>query len=149
MHVDSEFTVGIHTLLVYAYFNEDKVTSENVSRSIGCNPVIVRKVFSKLSKAGLLNPGKGNARTVLAKPADRITLKDVFIATQEESVEETFNMYPANLQCPIGKEIHSLLDSHFTSAMDAMLEDLSRTTIADLVSELPADRKPPESLSSL
>ena len=149
MHVDSEFTVGIDTLLVYAYFRDDRITSEHVSRSIGCNPVIVRKVFSKLSKAGLLNPGKGNARTVLAKPADQITLKDIFIATQEESVEETFNMYSANLQCPIGKEIHSLLNSHFTSAMDAMLEDLSKTTIADLVADLPKDRKLPEPLKNL
>ena len=150
MHVDSEFTVGVHTLLLFAYIKEDKITSEIVARSIGCNPVIVRKVFSKLSKAGLLNPGKGNARTVLARPAGEITLKDVFLATQEETVEETFSMYPTNPGCPVGNEIHNLLYSRFDSARGAMLEDLSRTTIADLASELPADRnRLPESLRGL
>ena len=149
MHVDSEFTVGVHILLLYAYIKEDRITSEIAARSIGCNPVIVRKVFSKLSKAGLLKPGKGNARTVLARPAKNITLKDVFLATQEETVEETFNMYPTNPNCPVGSEIHELLYGRFDSAMNAMLKDLSKTTIAKLASELPADRcRLPESLRS-
>ena len=147
MHVDSEFTVGVHILLLYAYIEDDRITSGTAARSIGCNPVIVRKVFSKLSKAGLLRPGKGNARTELARPAGEITLEDVFLATQEESVEEAFNMYPANPMCPVGSEIHELLHGRFESAMDAMLNDLSRTTVADLASELPADRnRLPESL---
>ncbi len=147
MHVDSEFTVGVHILLLYAYIEEDKITSEIAAKSIGCNPVIVRKVFSKLSKAGLLRPGKGNARTVLARPAKDITLKDIFLATQEETVEETFNMYPTNPGCPVGSEIHDILYGRFNSAMNAMLKDLSKTTIAKLTSELPADRnRLPESL---
>ncbi len=150
MHVDSEFTVGIHTLLVYAFFTEDKITSEAVARSIGCNPVIVRKVFSKLSRAGLLSTGMGNAWTRLAKPADQITLRDVFIATQGEGVEDTFNMYPANLNCPIGSEIHGLLFKRFSSAMESMKDDLAKTTIADLASELPQDRnRLPEALKNL
>lgn len=150
MHVDSEFTVGVHILLLYAYIEEDKITSEIVSRSIGCNPVIVRKVFSKLSQADLLRPGRGNARTTLARPADEITLEDVFLATQEESVEEAFNMYPTNPKCPVGSEIHELLHGRFESAMDAMLKDLSKTTIADLASELPAGKnRLPESLRKL
>ena len=141
MHVDSEFTVGIHTLLIFGFFTDDRITSDMVAKSIGCNPVIVRKVFGKLSRAGLLNPGKGNARTVLARPADEITLKDVFMATQEEDVDSTFNMYPANPKCPVGSEIHGLLHSRFASAMDAMLDDLDRTTIADLAAELPPEKK--------
>ena len=146
MHVDSEFTVGVHILLLYAYI-DDRITSEIAAKSIGCNPVIVRKVFSKLSKAGLLRPGKGNARTVLARPADDITLKDVFLATQEETVEETFNMYPTNPGCPVGSEIHDLLYGRFDSAIIAMLEEFSKTTIAKLASELPAGRnRLPESL---
>ncbi len=147
MRVDSEFTVGIHALLVYGFFDEDRITSDTVARSIGCNPVIVRKVFSKLSKAGLLRTGMGGARTVLAKPAEEISLKDVFLATEEEDAEAAFSMYPANLRCPIGKEIHGILSSRFRSAMDAMLEDLSRTTLADLIGELPPEkRRLPEEL---
>ena len=150
MHVDSEFTVGVHILLLYAYIEEDKITSKIAATSIGCNPVIVRKVFSKLSKAGLIRPGRGNARATLARPADEITLKDVFQATQEETVEEAFNMYPTNPRCPVGSEIHELLHGRFESAMDAMLKDLSKTTIANLASELPAGRnRLPESLRNL
>ncbi len=140
MHIDSQFTVGIHTLMAVGFFEEDKMTSEKVARSIGCNPVIVRNVFSKLSKAGLLRPGMGNARTVLNRPADSITLLDVFKATQEEDIDGIFSMYPANLRCPIGGEIHEILSSRFTDAYRAMLDSFARTTIANLISELPSER---------
>ena len=140
MHIDSEFTVGIHTLLMYGFFTEDRITSNMVARSVGCNPVIARKVFSKLSKAGLLKTGTGNAHTTLAKPTKDITLKDVFLATEEEGADEAFNMYPENDDCPISKDIHKILCPRFQSAMDSMLDDLSKTTIADLIAELPPEK---------
>lgn len=141
MHVDSQFTVGIHTLMVVGFFEDDKITSEKIARSIGCNPVIVRKVSAKLAKAGLLVPGKGRAKTVLGKSPGKITLYDIFKATQEQEADDIFNMYPANLNCPVGKEIHDILSSRFESAVKAMGRDLSETTLSDLISELPADKK--------
>ncbi len=150
MHVSSQFTVGIHSLMVVAFFDEDRITSAMVARSIGCNPVIVRNVFSKLSRAGLLNPGRGNSRTELAKPASEITLRDIFLATEEVQDGSIFHIYPANLKCPVGGEIHEILGSRFDSAMDAMLDDMSRTTLADLVSELPPEKKVlPEALKTM
>lgn len=147
MRIDSHFTVGIHTLLVIGFFKEDKITSGMVARSIGCNPVIVRNVFLKLSAAGLLCPGKGNARTVLGRPPEDITLRDIFEATQDGDPETVFSMYPVNERCPVGSEVHDILHSRFDSALNAMMEDMSRTTLADLISELPADKaKLPEAL---
>ncbi len=141
MHVSSQFTVGIHSLMVVAFFDEERITSAMVARSIGCNPVIVRNVFSKLSKAGLLNPGRGNSRTELAKPAEEITLRDIFLATEEVQDGSIFHIYPANLKCPVGGEIHDILGSRFDSAMGAMLDDLGRTTLAELVAELPQEKR--------
>jgi|GEM_PF-42485 len=147
MHVDSQFSVGIHTLLVIGFFDQDKITSGMVAKSIGCNPVIVRNVFAKLSKAGLLRPGKGNARTELGRSADEITLRDVFEATQDDDVDSVYNMYPENPYCPVGSEIHSMLHSRFSSALESMQADLSKTTIADLISEIPQEKKQiPEAL---
>ena len=141
LHIDSTFTVGIHTLLVVAFFKDDKITSEKVAISIGCNPVIVRNVFGMLSKAGLLRPGMGKARTVLGRSAEEITLLDVFDATQNDDVDDIFSMYPTNPYCPVGSEIHGMLSSRFSDAMDAMRNDLSRTTIADLITELPEEKR--------
>lgn len=141
MHVGSQYTVGIHTLLMVAFFNEDRITSEIVATSIGCNPVIVRNVFTKLSKASLLKPGMGKARTRLGRPADEITLYDVFAAVDADDADGIFRMYTVNTHCPVGNEIHDLLSSRFDIAIRSMMNQLSKTTIADLVSELPQEKR--------
>ena len=109
--------------------------------SIGCNPVIVRNVFTKLSKASLLKPGMGKARTRLGRPADKITLYDVFAAVDADDADGIFRMYTANTHCPVGNEIHDLLSSRFDIAIRSMMNQLSKTTIADLVSELPQEKR--------
>ena len=140
MRSDSLYTVGIHSLMLVAFFREDNMTSEKIARSVGCNPVIVRNVFVKLSKAGLLMTGQGKKRPELACPASQITLKDVFLATQTDDVDCMFKMYDTNPSCPVGKDIHNILQPRFESARDSMLDEMSKTTIADLVSELPPEK---------
>ena len=140
MRSDSQFTVAIHTLILVEYYRDESITSDLVARSIGCNPVIVRNVFTKLSKAGILNPGMGRKKTELAVPADRITLRDVFAATQSLHVEHMFGMYAPNSQCPVGPDIHRILTDRLENARDSILKELESTTIADMVSDIPPGR---------
>jgi len=140
MHVDSEFTVGIHILTCYGILADSGITSRELGLSIGCNAVIVRKVMANLSRAGLLKPGMGRAQTTLGRPAESITLKDVLLATEEESAGDVFNMYPAVEKCPLSRDLRKVLAPHFQSAFDAMLEELSHATIADIMSEFPEDK---------
>lgn len=140
MHVDSEFTVGIHILACYGILADSGITSKELGLSIGCNAAIVRKVMAKLNRAGLLKSGMGRAQTVLGRPAESITLKDVLIATEEESGGDVFNMYPAVERCPLSRDLRKVLTPHFQSAFDAMLEELSHVTIADIMSEFPTDK---------
>lgn len=140
MRSDSQYTVGIHTLMLVAFVREDNMTSDKVARSVGCNPVIVRNVFVKLSKAGLLRTGRGRKRPELARPASEITLRDVFLATQTDDVDLMFKMYDANPHCPVGKDIHNILQPRFEAAVVALLDEMVKTTIADLVAELPPEK---------
>ena len=140
MRSDSQFTVAIHTLMLVEYYRDESITSDLVARSIGCNPVIVRNVFTKLNRAGILNPGMGRKKTELAVPADRITLRDVFAATQSLNIEHMFGMYDANPKCPVGPDIHRILTDRLEAARDSILRDLDGTTIADLVSGIPPGR---------
>ena len=140
MRSGSQYTIGIHNLMLVEFFRQDSITSQIAARSIGCNPVIVRNVFTKLKKAGLLKPGYGRRRTELGRPADTITLYDVFMATESDDLDTMFKMYPANLNCPVGSDIHGILSSRFGKARDAMLKVLSETTIADLVADLPPEK---------
>lgn len=70
----------------------------------------------------------------LAKSADTITLLDVYNAINEgEEERDIFNFHPKpNPKCPVGSNIHRVLDSALEDAQNAMKDSLNKTTIADL-----------------
>jgi DNA-binding IscR family transcriptional regulator len=77
-----------------------------------------------------LGPGGGFE---LARPAKDITLRDVFAAL--ESVELfTGHRSPPNASCPVGAHILPVLREATAPAVEALQEELSRTTVADIAS---------------
>jgi DNA-binding IscR family transcriptional regulator len=141
MRSDSLYTVGIHALVMIGLYDDQRVTSQIVARSIGCNPVIVRNAFTKLTSAGLLVPGKGLKRTTLGRPACEITLYDVFCATESDDAERMFKMYPVNACCPIAGDLHNAMSAAFEDAKESMMSALSKTTIADLIDGIPPEKR--------
>lgn len=137
MRTNSKYTIGIHALLMIAYFDQKKITSEDVARSVGCNSVIVRNVFADLRKANLLQTKSGKGKTELLKPANEITLWDIYVATESSNVDDIFKMYyTSKAICPIGSNIKGLLNGHFENAIDAMKSELEKVTIESLIEEL-------------
>ena len=55
MHVSNKCSIAIHCLIfIHEYGAENKVTSELLSFSTGCNPVTIRGILSALKKSGVL-----------------------------------------------------------------------------------------------
>ena len=51
MHVSNKCSIAIHCLIfIHEYGTENKVTSELLSLSTGCNPVTIRVILSALKK---------------------------------------------------------------------------------------------------
>ena len=64
MQITSRFTIAIHILGAIDYFHgKVPVNSTLLAQSIGANPVIVRGVMAKLSKAGYILASKGMIST--------------------------------------------------------------------------------------
>lgn len=93
----------------------------------------------QLKDAGLIEVTAGTGGASLAKPASDITLLDVLDAV--ESVEDgglfDFHANP-NPACPVGGSMHTLLDGRLHEAEEALRDNLARTTLQDLLDELPA-----------
>jgi Rrf2 family protein len=135
MQVSVRFTAAIHTLLCIKHFEREyRVTSDFISGSTGVNAVIIRKVLLQLQKAELVETAAGVGGSHLARPADKITLLDVYKAVNDgESGQVVFNFHPnPNLKCPIGGSIHKLLDPVLENAQKAMERELAKTTIDEL-----------------
>ena len=138
MQIGSKFTIGVHIITAIDYFKEmDRVNSDFLAGSIGVNPVIVRTVISQLREAGILETQRGSSCAVLRKRLDEITLYDIYKAVGSVNEEEGlfhFHEQP-NPDCPVGRNIHKVLDHRLLEAQRVMEEELRKTTLADIVED--------------
>lgn len=141
MQISRDFTIAVHTLLCIGYFSTDnKVTSDFISKSVGVNPVIIRNMMLMLKKAGLIEVKQGAGGATLAKTPKQITLLDIYKATGcNEKPVFNFHENP-NKKCPVGKNIHTVLDSRLDEIQELIEKKLKTTTIAELLAGLPAKK---------
>lgn len=139
MQIGSRFTIGIHIITAIDYFKEmDRVNSEFLAGSIGVNPVIVRTVISQLREAGIVQTQRGSSGAELTSPLDEITLYDIYKAVG--SVDEKEGLFhfheQPNPACPVGRNIHKVLDRRLMDAQKAMEEKLKATTLAAIAEDI-------------
>ena len=132
MGTSTRFAVGVHLLTALAASPGKAVRSEDVADSASTNPVVVRRLFSLMTAAGLirarLGPGGGFE---LARPAGDITLRDVFAAVESGELFAEHRS-PPSASCAVGAHILPVLREATAPAVEALEEELSRTTIADI-----------------
>ena len=138
MQIGSKFTIGVHIITAIDYFKDmDRVNSEFLAGSIGVNPVIVRTVISQLREAGIVQTQRGSSGAELTKKLDEITLYDIYKAVGSVDTEEgLFHLHEQpNPDCPVGRNIHRVLDQRLIDVQRAMEEKLRSTTLADIVKD--------------
>lgn len=125
--------MAVHVLAVLAYKEGDRVTSSYLSESVNTNPVIIRRLLSTLQKARLVDTRKGaGSGSRLDRSPSRITLAEVYKAVEEEDAFTMPRQKP-NEACPVGQCIQEELTHIFSSAEDAMIRELGRVTVADVI----------------
>ncbi len=137
MRASSRFAIGVHTMLCIAQFGEAyKVTSQLVSQSTGQNPVVIRRTFVQLKQAELINVERGAGGATFTKnPAD-ITLLDIFRATEDDDSEFFGFHETSNPECPVGHNIHAVLDPEIQASKRALERRLEAVTLQDLIDRL-------------
>lgn len=139
MQISTRFTIAVHTLLCIQYFSpERKATSAFIAGSVNVNPVVIRRTLGQLKEAGIVSVEAGVGGASLARPAEDITLLDVYRAV--ECVDgDLFNFHAdPSAACPVGRNVHAVLDGRLAAAQRALEEQLATTTIAELGSEVEA-----------
>ena len=134
MQISSRFTIGLHILTAIDMFQKDyKVTSDFLAGSIRTNPVVVRKILGQLKKAGLIHSSQGLAGVAMAKPLEEISFYDVYSAIEPVEDGDLFRFHDdPNPDCPVGRNIHELLDGKLREIQSAMEEKMRGYTLADL-----------------
>lgn len=138
MQISSRFTIALHMFSCIDVFKDDyKVTSEFLASSIQVNPVVIRKLLSQLKNAGLIEVKRGTGGTSIAKPLEEITFLDVYHAVDcvEENTLFHFHENP-NPDCPVGRNIHAVLDEKLMRVQNAMERELASITLADVKNDM-------------
>ena len=137
MQITSKFTAAVHILTCIEVFGgEMRVTSDFLSGSTGVNAVIVRNVLGQLRNAGIVETRQGSGGAHLAKALDEITLYDIYRAVECTDDTGLFRFHEnPNAKCPVGRNIHKVMDSRLEAAQAALENELKLTTLAEIVSD--------------
>ncbi len=134
MQISSRFTIALHIFACVDTFKDDyKVTSDFLATSINTNPVIIRKILTRLKNAGLINVARGTGGIELTRALSEITFFDVYEAIDPVERGELFRFHEApNPDCPVGRNIHALLDEKLKNIQNAMETEMKKYTLLDL-----------------
>ena len=133
MQISSRFTMAIHMFACIDTFTDQKMTSDFMAGSIGTNPVIIRKILQQLKAAGLVEVSRGTGGVTITRPLDQITFLDIYKAVECAPEEQLFHFHEnPNPMCPVGKNIHRVLDGRLHEVQRAMEEKLAEMTLADV-----------------
>ena len=135
MHISAKCSIAIHCLLfIHEYGSDNKVTSELLSRSTGCNPVVIRGIVSALKKDGILAPKADSGGSVLACPSKEITLYRVCMALEPDCLDRMIGVHPSPSQfCPVGRRIRDTLKVPYRKIRDDMAQSLQNITLEDVI----------------
>lgn len=134
MQISSRFTIALHIFTCADVFKDEyKVTSDFLAGSINTNPVVIRKILTQLRNAGLITVARGTGGVTPTRPLSDITFYDVYQAIEPVENGDLFHFHEApNPECPVGRNIHGLLDGKLKAIQGAMEDEMKKYTIEDL-----------------
>lgn len=142
MRISNKCSMALHTLLLLAVFPESRLNSEDIAKSVGCNPVMVRGLLSKLKDAGLVATQRGTGGSSLSKAPEEITIWSVYQAVDKDSLDTLIGLHPnPSPRCPVGSRIYALLETPYASIRSAVQEAMEAATLRQLVEDYEASLK--------
>lgn len=137
MQISSRFTIALHVFACIDTFQDShKLTSDFIAGSVNVNPVVIRRILQQLKAADLVTVTRGTGGCKIAKPLEDITFLDVYNAVECVESGELFHFHEnPNPNCPVGRNIHYVLDDKLKRIQSAMENEMAKITIADVIAD--------------
>ncbi len=134
MQISSRFTLAVHILVCIDTFKDNyKITSDFLASSTNVNPVIIRKILGQLKVAGIAEVARGSGGASIAKPLNEISFLDIYHAVDCIDSKGLFNFHEnPNVKCPVGQNIHLIMDDKLERIQSAMEKELASITLEDI-----------------
>ena len=134
--MDTKFSTAIH-LLILVSEAESPMSCEQIARSVGTNASYIRKVATRLSRAGIIESHRGVPGFSLIEAPRDIALLDVYRAVEETEAVHVFDIHqnPSD-SCIVGRNIRPVLSGMFRHAEQVVEDELSGATLADCMARM-------------
>ncbi|MBW4025820.1 MAG: Rrf2 family transcriptional regulator [Acidobacteria bacterium] len=140
MAANTRFVTAIHALVILALEPASLATSDDVADALKTNPVVIRRVFSHLRQAGLIESHKGpNGGSRLARPPKEITLAAIYRAVESEPLlTATLSSSATGNKAgnKAGNKLAGTLEEVFRRTQRAVEKELEETTLNDLAKRM-------------
>ena len=129
--------MAVHILICIEVFGKDnKITSEFLASSVNVNPVVIRRLLQQLKRAGIVVVKRGSGGADISKNLEDITLLDIYNAVESVENGELFHFHEnPNVLCPIGRNIHNIMDRRLLEIQEAMESQMRSVTIRDVMDD--------------
>ncbi|ALM82858.1 Rrf2 family transcriptional regulator [Bordetella sp. N] len=133
-----QFSVASHVMAALGVNEGTPLRSSALAESVNAEPSFVRRVISKLAKAGLVTTTRGkNGACELARSPGKITLLDIYRAS---AAPEAFALHDYSVaeNCQVSRNIKFCMANVLREAQDGFEQRLARQTLADVVKAIEA-----------
>lgn len=133
---NTRLSVAAHLMIALGHRAPEPLTSDQLARSVRTHPVVLRRLLSRLAKAGLVRAHTGPAGGYeLNRPLERITLLDVWRAVDDKGLF-ALHSTPINRTCQVSCGIRDALADAYERADHAVEGSLQRTRLSDLLARI-------------
>ncbi len=139
--VATRFAVAAHIMLLLAHGGLSgpggaeglPATSSRLAAIVNTNPVVVRRITGQLARAGLLRVHRGPGGAELSRPAEQITLDDIWAAVHPGTARPLVSLHtPSPGAGEQGRATYRALSAALAEAEATFRAALARTTLSAL-----------------
>lgn len=131
---DTRFATSVHIMTALANTQDELLSSEVLSTSLKTNPAFVRKLISRLVEGGLIKSFRGKGGGIkLAKDAQDITLKEIYLASTENKRLICTSDKPKEKNCVISCSMGEIMGEVIGGMESASLTYLAKIPLSDLL----------------
>lgn len=127
-----EFAIAVHAL-VFLNHKQALVSSEILADNVCTNPARIRKIMSKLKKAGLVTTKEGLEGGYLFQlDASSVTLNKISEAVEADFVSSSWKSGSQDKECMISSGMAGVMDGIYGELDKLCKNHLEKITIADI-----------------
>ena len=127
-----KFSDAIHILVYIEMLQGTDLSSEVIAKSVNANPVSVRRMMSRLKKAGLITSQSGKANPKLSREASAISFYDIYQAIDEE--QQIFRVDEKTAPaCIVGGNIQGVLADKYNQLQRSVELEMQQINLADII----------------